>query len=254
MLDDGGLSLAEKTTAILFRCLTKLGSQDPITIEMVGSLSVGDREALLLHLRRLTLGDRMQCVLCCPDRSCGEAMDLDLLASELLLPPYANCKECYEVTVPMDGYEYMVSFRLPNGADQEAVACLSQSDPDAAVDMLLNRCIKQVKATRDDGVAREHWPHNFREQVSAAISELDPQAEIKLNLSCPACGHSFSAIFDTATFLFHEISRRMNHLYEEVHWLAFYYHWSEAEIMGMTPKKRLMYLNLLSDALSGGIK
>jgi hypothetical protein len=36
-----------------------------------------------------------------------------------------------------------------------------------------------------------------------------------------------------------------------VHLLALHYHWSEAEILGMTQQKRRLYLDLLSDALSG---
>jgi hypothetical protein len=261
ILEGESPSLAAKTTAILFRCLTRLGSLDTITMEMVGSLSVGDREALLLNLRRLTLGDRMQCVLLCPEPNCGEAMDLDLRASELLLPPYNHSQEWYEVAISGDGDLYYVTFRLPNGDDQEAAAYLSQSDPEAAANMLLNRCIKQVaaKGSEEDALMREgdtlmDWQPNQRGQISTKMAELDPQAEIRLNLSCPYCGRSFTAIFDTATFFFQEISRRINRLYEEVHWLAFYYHWSEAEIMGMTSKKRLMYLNLLSDALSEGGK
>jgi hypothetical protein len=42
----------------------------------------------------------------------------------------------------------------------------------------------------------------------------------------------------------------MKHLYREVHLLAFFYHWSEAEIMGMTAKKRHLYLDLLTEALT----
>jgi len=257
LLEEGALSLAAKTTAILFRCLTRLGSLDTITMEMVGSLSVGDREALLLNLRRLTLGDRMQCVLRCPELSCGEVMDLDLRASRFLLPPYNRSQECYEAAISEDEELYCVTFRLPNGAYQEAAAYLSQSDPEAAANMLLNRCIKQVTIKGGEGevlMRKEDilidWQPSQREQISMAMAEVDPQAEIRLNLSCPSCGHSFSAIFDTATFFFQEISRRINRLYEEVHWLAFYYHWSEAEIMGMTSKKRLMYLDFLSDTLS----
>lgn len=257
LLEGGALSLAAKTTAILFCCLTRLGSLDTITMEMVGSLSVGDREALLLNLRRLTLGDRMQCVLRCPEPSCGEAMDLDLRASRFLLPPYNHSQEWYEAAISGEGELYCVTFRLPNGADQEAAAYLSQSDPEAAANLLLNRCIKQVTIKRGEGevLMREEdilidWQPSQREQISMAMTEMDPQAEIRLNLSCPYCGHSFSAILDTATFFLQEISRHMNRLYEEVHWLAFYYHWSEAEIMGMTSKKRLMYLDFLSDTLS----
>jgi hypothetical protein len=71
-----------------------------------------------------------------------------------------------------------------------------------------------------------------------------------LNLTCPVCHHDFSALFDTATYLFQELHSRARHLYGEVHLLAFYYHWSEAEIMDMTARKRHLYLDLLTEALT----
>ena len=42
----------------------------------------------------------------------------------------------------------------------------------------------------------------------------------------------------------------MRHLYREVHLLAFYYHWSEAEIMGLATKKRHRYLEVLQEAIT----
>src|SRR5919202_720865 len=53
---------AERTTALLTRCVIRLGPLSPATVETVAALTAGDREALLLHLRRLTLGERFQCV------------------------------------------------------------------------------------------------------------------------------------------------------------------------------------------------
>ncbi len=54
------------THALLSRCITHLDAVEAVTPLTVASLAVGDREALLLHLRRLTSGERMQCTLTCP--------------------------------------------------------------------------------------------------------------------------------------------------------------------------------------------
>ena len=50
----------------------------------VRQLSLGDREALLLHARRLTFGGLIDCVLRCPE--CGERMDFQLPIDRVLLP------------------------------------------------------------------------------------------------------------------------------------------------------------------------
>jgi hypothetical protein len=75
------LSAAARATQLISRCLIRLGPMEPVGADMVRQLSVGDREAVLLHLRRLTLGDRISCLLSCP--ACGSNMDLDLQIEEL---------------------------------------------------------------------------------------------------------------------------------------------------------------------------
>lgn len=251
LLETGeSLFSVQRTTALLARCLTHLGPLTPVTPDAVRNLTVGDREALLLHLRRLTLGNRLQCVLSCPEPDCGEKMDLELKVGELLLPPYPHAQERYEATVRENGTAYGVRFRLPTGADQEAAASLAHSGPQAAADLVLRRCVERVTAEGENGQPIEDWPPAVAQQLAAIMAELDPQAELTLNLNCPVCGHAFSTLLDTAAFFFQELAGRVRHLYREVHLLAFYYHWSEAEIMGMTARKRHRYLDLLAEALS----
>jgi hypothetical protein len=90
-----------------------------------------------------------------------------------------------------------------------------------------------------------------REPIAVAMAERDPQAEIELDLECPSCATPFGVVFDTATFLLQELDARAARLLEEVHALAFHYHWSEREILAMAPTRRERYLTLLADALRG---
>src|SRR4051812_22660841 len=84
-----GLSPAARTTALLARCLTRLGPLAPVSAAAVRGLTTGDREALLLQLRRLTFGERMSCLVACPRPDCGEQLDLELSVADLLVPPYS---------------------------------------------------------------------------------------------------------------------------------------------------------------------
>jgi hypothetical protein len=249
LLDAGSLlPPAHRSTALLARCLERLGPAGPVTAETVRSLSVGDREALLLHLRRLTLGDRLQGVVDCPISDCSEKMDLDLKVSDLLLPPYEDWRRSYEVEVANNGNDYRVRFRLPTGADQEGVVVVASTDPQAAAELLLRRCVESV--TGENGEPVETLPPAVADRISDVMSELDPQAELTLSLTCPACDHTFLAPFDTAGYFFQELDGRVKRLYQEVHLLAFYYHWSEAEIIDMPERKRHLYLELLDKALT----
>jgi hypothetical protein len=238
---------AQWVTALLSRCLVQLGPLEDITEEIVRSLSSGDREALLLHLHRITFGNRLECIAACPSPQCHQEMDLDLNATDLLLSPYANAMQWHEADLQYNGHAYRMRFRLPTGGDQEAVLSLAFADLRAASSMLLSRCIGSI--VRDDGGPVEGIPSALEEQLSNLIGELDPQAELILNMACPICGGRFSAIFDAMTHLSHKMACHLEQIYREVHFLAFYYHWSESEIMGMTQKKRQRYLELLDETL-----
>src|SRR5688500_43648 len=66
---DSGAPPAVRTTALLSRCVYLAQGARRAGRAFVRALAAGDREALLLHLRRITLGDRLLCVLSC--RACG---------------------------------------------------------------------------------------------------------------------------------------------------------------------------------------
>ena len=245
---------AECVTAILGRCLTRLGSldlagQDPL--ELVRLLTVGDREALLLHLRCLTLGDALTGGLGCPHPDCGAPTDLALHVSDLLLPPYSQPQPDYQAVVQNNGSTWQVRFRLPTGQDQEDAARLGGRQVEEGASLLMKRCVLEVSAG-DNGDELLAPDEDIPEEIVAALpdmlAERDPQAEIQLDLTCPTCGHEFSALFDTAGYFLREVASRSMYLYRQVHLLALYYHWSESEIMGMTAEKRQCYLDLLEEA------
>jgi hypothetical protein len=240
----------QRTTALLARCLTKLGPFNKAPLEMVRALSIGDRDALMLHLRRLTLGERLECILTCPEKDCEEKMDLNLNVGDLISPPYSQLQFWHKSKIVSDGQSYEVRFRLPNGGDQEVAALqvIRSPSPDTATDLLLSRCISRVRT--DEGVILDRVPSAIYQQLSDFMAGLDPQAEIILKMVCPACNRSFSAVFDPSEYLIHELTENpIDRLYREVHLLAYYHKWSESEIMRMTPRKRRLYIELLGETL-----
>lgn len=239
--------LAQRTTEVLLRTVRSLGSLHPIDRDMVRSLTVGDREALLLHLRRLTLGDRLNCIVRCPDLECSEAMDLELSCSRLLLPTYEDPRPVFDRTIVDGGKDYYVRFRSPNGHDQEAAAPIALRNLSAAYSCVMKRCVERVVA-RDSGREIADYPEGIARGIARAMAEVDPQAELRLSAVCTACESPFSVLLDAAMFFFREIEARGKQLYHQVHRLASRYHWAESEILRMTPRKRERYLSFLSEA------
>lgn len=245
------LSPAARTTHLLTRCLESLGPLTTVTKSSVRELTVGDREALLLNLRRLTLGERISCVIACPEATCGEKMDLELDVRDLLAPEYAYDSTIHEVSLTEAGERYQVSFRLPNGADQEAAAAIVADDPEKAGSLILARCVAGV-VSKSQSTTTPAIPAAVGRKLPQVMADLDPQAGTFLSLNCPACDCSFTMPFDIADYFYRECWAGPGNLYREVHLLALHYHWSEQEIMAMSRQKRRRYLNLLSDALREG--
>jgi hypothetical protein len=236
----GHAPLPGRVNALLARCVVAVGDPPrplPDTPAWVCSLTIGDREALLLHLELISLGSRITSTLVCPQ--CKEKLNLDLAVDDLLLPPYLDSQRAY--LVRLDGYE--VTFRLPTVGDQEAITNLAQTDLDAAVAALAERCLLSVTYLGQPA----QLPAALQSSLGSRISELDPQAELNLQMTCPACGITFSSLLDMAQFLGTEMTNRSRSLDREIHTLALAYHWSEAEILSLPLRRRQTYLRLLDE-------
>jgi hypothetical protein len=237
-------SPAARTTALLARCVTRLGEYGPVDPADIRRLCIGDRETLLLHLRRLTFGDKLACLLTCPNPHCGKPMELELSTEELLVPVDRSGDEVHETCFDSAAGRYRVRFRLPNGEDQEAVALVAVNAPETAAAALLKRCVHE--AIRDDSEEGDtSLPASVADQISATMAELDPQAETVLELRCPECKLEFCASLDLAGFFYQELLPRGRSLYHQIHILACSYHWSEEAILALTHSRRQLYLDLL---------
>jgi hypothetical protein len=222
---------AARVSWLLNACLVSLGHRQ-VDSDMVRRLLVGDRDYLMLQLRRLTLGDQVQAVVPCP--ACEQKMDVDFRLSDV--PVEYRPQHVPAHTLELS--DRLISFRLPTGGDQEAVLGL---EGDAAVEELLNRCIL------DDG--DNPLSVEERQAVIAEMERLAPQVDLELDLTCPECAERFLLPFDTTAFFFEEMASKGNALLHEVHALAFYYHWSETEILKLDRHRRRAYLSLLNDSL-----
>jgi hypothetical protein len=249
LLNEGSqLTAAARLTQLIARCLQRLGPIQPVAVELVRRFSVGDREALLLHIRRLTLGERVSCLLSCPD--CGEKIDLDLQIGELLLSPYPYRQQIHAADIADSDTSYRVMFRVPNGEDQEAVAGAAVQSDEAAVELVLRRCVEQVDSVDEKNLS--DIPSIVLRELPMKMAALDPQAELLLDLTCPECAASFVVPFDAGDYVCRELAMQETEFYREVHALSLHYHWSEDAVLGLSRRKRRIYLELLADDLTRG--
>jgi len=243
LVEEAGRMLpARWTTELLHRCAYRADTGEPTPYDWLRSRTVGERDALVMELRRLSAGDRLQCVLDCPAENCRAKLDLELQVTDLLVPPGDVRREVHEAQVSESGKEWHVRFRLPTGGDQEAAAELAREDLDAAVDLLLDRLVESTG----------ELPEAVRCQLPQIMSQFDPQAEINLRVTCCACGGAFDVLFDPCDYFRQELTAESRRFFHEVHLLAFHYHWSLADILRMSTGSRKRFLRLLEEELGIG--
>ena len=198
-------------------------------------LSIGDRDALLFLLQSSLFGDALETVAACP--GCGERLESRFSVGDVCAPPAQWPQPRGPMELRHDGYR--VNFRLPCSEDLIAIAGAG-----AAGDMLLQRCVLDARQGRKTLPVSE-LPAEVREKLGEAMAEHDPMADLRLGITCPGCGHAWSAALDIVGYLWEELDDWAQDLLAEVHVLARHYAWSERDILALTPVRRRYYLDLL---------
>jgi hypothetical protein len=195
------------------------------------ALPIGRRDEQLLRLRVRLFGDRFDTVTTCP--SCGELIEATFDAGNLRIDE----PEVPASSTEVDDWE--VVWRLPTSADLRAIA--DCPDVDAARAGLVERTVLDALGNSGE---RDPIPDWVLARVIEDMGRADPGAEMRFELVCPWCEHSWNALFDIAEFLWSEIDSAAQRLLEDVGTLAAAFGWSEREILAMGPARRDRYLEL----------
>jgi hypothetical protein len=200
-----------------------------------GRLSAGARDARLLDLRERLFGSRLTGTVACP--ACGERLEITLETAQIRATAPRRVGDAETVVVG----SYVLRFRLPTLDD---VAGARRGDRDAFRRELLARCVLSV--THDDVPATlADVPPAVVTALVDRMGELDPQADVRIGVSCPACRHAWQPRVDVPSFLWSELDVWVRRLLCEVHALATAYGWREPDVLGLTPARRRFYLDLV---------
>jgi hypothetical protein len=222
------------------RGLTILAAAWPEKSESQWALvSLGERDGYLLQLRDELFGGQLEATTICP--ACGERVQLTF-ATDAIRAEAAAQTSLVDGRFRIETAGYEMSCRLPTSADLIEVARRPES---AGRDSLLRRCLT---AQRSDGevVDAASLPEQVVKTVIERMAEADPQAEVQIALTCPACAHGWSMLFDILSYVWSEIDDWAQRLLMEVHALAYAYGWSERDIISMSARRRRLYLEMVA--------
>lgn len=233
-------------TSLLSRCIEQIGGIDQVSEELVRRLLVGDRLFLLLKLREMTFGRQIQAVARCSFPDCGAKVDIDFHTDSIPVIRAPQTSLLHTMRLSTEAGGQPVTFRLPNGEDQEMLGHLLDCDEELTADCLLARCVESLDGGRQPVKAEIMGSAAAKAEIEQEMERLAPKIGANFAALCPECGRSFTVAFDLQEFVLAELNTRLDLLLKEVHYLAFHYHWSEQEILGMTREDRRRYIEVLS--------
>ena len=222
------------------RALTILRQADPtLTRHDLADLTGGERDRRLLDIREQTFGTTIKSTATCPQ--CNEKVEFVFDTANVRTPP--SSADTDKHGFKLDDEDYIITFRLLTSWDLAGIAACT--DEVMAASLLLKRCVLGVNR---NGISKDitEVPDRVIQKLQKTISESDPQAEILLDLKCPACEAHWQVLFDIAAFLWEEIATQAERLLDEVHTLAGVYGWAEKEILALSPVRRRYYIERIT--------
>jgi hypothetical protein len=218
------------------RALSMLSACCAETPQRLATLSIGQRDKRLIEVYDRLFGSTIDAFAECPE--CSERLEYRMSTGELSVTPSAR-EEIAEYTLVAD--ETTLQLRLPNSLDLLAIA--QCADTAAAGTTLMKRCVLEA-SLGGTSIPVETLSQATLGKASAYLAEADPQAEILVELTCPACRHRWHVVMDIEIFLWAKVSALAKRLLREVHILAQAYGWSEADILALSSIRRQSYLEM----------
>jgi hypothetical protein len=191
------------------------------------------RDDALLRLRVALLGPHLEAVVRCP--GCGGEFDLPLDLSALSGPP----PETATVVVEVDGFAAVV--RPPT--EQDLAQLPHHLSSDAAAAALFVRCVESA-TLNGNPVAPVSLPAAIRTEAAAALSARGMESP-SADLTCGECAHQWRSPIDISTVLARDIDHWAQRQLDDVHRIAGAYHWSERDIVALSPARRRFYLEAI---------
>lgn len=174
---------------LLQRGVTRIGPHENPSNAILGSLLLGDRDTLLLAIRRATYGNDLEMQVDCP--ACSTTLDVKYdLSTDIPVKKMDDPMQRSFVTRTRDGAELVATLAI--GADAEAILNAGNKTVPEINTMLLTRCLStpagnplSLDAVRRLGIQDRH---RFVDELTDR--QPGPQYQ-KLELECTTCAKQF---------------------------------------------------------------
>ncbi len=212
------------------------------TSRHMDSFSIGERDALLAHIRARTFGPAVESVVTCP--ACGAMVEVAVDVRTIFPEPtpITSRDETRRLPVEIHAGGFTVQAVAPTHRDIEAIPVTATLEE--GFRMLLRRCILRAE-NRGNPCEVDDLPQELCNLLEERMADTDPQGDVQLSIQCPACNHRWSVPFDMPAYFWSEIQLTVKELLRDIHRLASAYGWKESDILALSATRRRAYLELV---------
>jgi hypothetical protein len=214
--NNNGNNIVTLLTRILANCIESIGPLKEINSDVVRNLLICDRDYILLKLRQITFGDRIDAQTQCSNESCRKPMHIDFDLKNINVQRKDIGNGLYSIRLsPRASYRDRrknnndtkhseIQFRLPNIADQEEIAeelYKEKKNESKALTRLLQRCLIRVGSISEiDEDLIYSLPMLARREIDLKMQEVSPKVDLRIHVKCPECGMDYTSPFDLQNF------------------------------------------------------
>jgi hypothetical protein len=195
------------TDTILRQCVKRIGPFEHINNNILDNLILGDRDFLMLEIRRISMGDTFKANVTC--KSCNSDIEVTFHIDELeVIRTKDSDKEELEGkrVYHIEDEELRIDavMRYPVGKDQEILTSGMDRNPVDATFKLYAACM--VRWNGDEGPFRsslfEQMPVRVLDAFEDHFSMAQPGPVFEQSVNCPVCSAGINFTFEGSDFLF----------------------------------------------------
>lgn len=204
---------AKVATALLTRCVTSIGT---LTKKELGpkkwesifkeGIFVGDRDIMLLTLRKQSTGEEIEVVHTCPNPQCKAKLKTVINVDELDIIPYDGM-ETIPFTLPKGYVDHKGvlhregTMRRPNGLDAELLTPLAKNNMAKATSLLLARICTFNDGAHVDQSVMAKLTLKDRTYLQELLNEHSFGVDMTVPVMCDQCGEEFRGNLNQSNFI-----------------------------------------------------
>lgn len=204
---------AKVSTTLLARCVMSIGTITKKSVgnqkkweDIIKSLFIGDRDIMLLELRRLSMGDEITINHVCPNSDCKAKLTTIVGIDELEITEFDGVTEiAFELPKGFTDKKGVLHrtgiMRRPNGLDGEILTPVAKNNLAKAETTLLTRICKFDDGAYIDDSIMAQLTIKDRNYLQGLLNEHFFGVNMSVDVMCDRCGEYFKGNLNQTNFI-----------------------------------------------------